>query len=284
VSLRKTIRKLIPRWLRGIRRNCGGYNPDHDLFAGRLLEQTLSDEQWVRLVNALIFPNGVRKSTRINRNANLLETLIHSGQLDALPQEINLLDMGASVGIDASGNLAVLEKFRKVNRYVMADLYTELLYDTEAQRIFDQDGHLLQQATSRGFIAFYFEFKYRIEPLFHWLNLQRTKRLRKKLMGATPNPAHTITIPLIYPKAQQHPYVQPLRANVFHPLQERFDLILCLNLLQPRYFTEAEIELGNKNLVEALKPGGLLITGVTDHYRLIHAEEISSKDQPLTRP
>jgi hypothetical protein len=273
VSFRKILRKAAPRWLRGIRRNCGGYNPDRSLFAGRLTDPQLTAEEWIRLVNALIFPNGVRKSTRINRNSNLLKQLIQAGHLDTLPPEITVLDMGASVGIDASGNLDVLARNRKVSRYVMADLYTELLYETATQRIFDQDGMLLQQALKEGFFAFYFEFKYRIEPLFHWRNLQRTRRMKRKLRGIFPDQKHTITIPLIYPEAKEHPVIQSIRANVFQPIHERYDVILCMNLLQRRYFSDTEIERGNQNLAEALNPGGLLITGVTDAYQLIRYGE-----------
>lgn len=272
MSLRKTLRLISPKWLRGIRRNCGGFNPDNSLFAGRLVEPDLLPGQWSKLVNALIFPNGVRKSTHPNRNANVITTVFESGAVDTLPGEITVMDMGASVGIDAAGNLEALQRFRKVHRYVLADLYTELLYDSGSQRIFDQDGVLLQQKTDRGFIALYFEFKYRIELLFHLFNVIRTREMRRRSANLAPDPEYTLLIPLVFPAAREKPEIETLRANVFQPLDNKYDLILCMNLLQKRYFPQADIDRGNQNLTLALNPGGVLITGVTDHYKVFGSD------------
>lgn len=266
--IKKTIRKILPPWLRAIHRNCGGFNPDVTLFAGRLTSGEITDDKWLKMVNALIFENGVRKSTRFNRNAPVLERLIADGTLRWDKRGIKVLDMGASVGIDAIGNLKVLSKHFRVNRYTLGDLYTEIQYDTFTQRIFDQAGNIVQVLLPNGFITLNFEFKYRIEPLFHWQNRRKTLKLKKQLAGVKPNPDDTITIPLIYPPVKDNPVFTLEKVNVFEPMQEKYDLIICMNLLQPRYFPQQMIDLGNQNLLESLNPGGLLLTGVTDGYRV----------------
>jgi hypothetical protein len=262
--IKKTIRKILPPWLRAINRNCGGFNPDATLFAGRLLSPDLTDDQWLKMVNALIFGNGVRKSTRFNRNAPVLERLIADGTLRWDKPGIKVLDMGASVGIDAIGNLAVLSKHFKVSRYTLGDLYTEVQYDTFTQRIYDHDGNLIQVLLPNGFATLNFEFKYRIEPLFHWQNRRKTGKLKKQLAGVKPNPETTIPIPLIYPPVKENPVFNLKKVSVFEPMAEKYDLIICMNLLQPRYFPQDMIDLGNQNLLNSLSPGGVLLTGVTE--------------------
>lgn len=267
--IKKRLRNILPPWLRVIRRNCGGYNRNTSLFAGHLSDGGSDEALWAGRLNALIFPNGVRKSTMSHRNTEIVNGLLNRGELQWNKEFITVLDMGASAGLDALGTLSALEKHIRVSRYVLGDRYTELLFDTRHNRVFDQDGAVIQQLQNNRFVNLYFEFKYSIEPLFHPWNILRTRHLRKRLTGVQPDPGHTIRIPLIHPTAAAHPLMTGCRADVFQPLTEKYDLIICMNLLQKRYFTEEQVALGIQNLKEGLAPGGFLLTGVTDDWQLL---------------
>ncbi len=277
--IRKLLRKISPRWLIATGRNCGGFNRNTSLFAGKLADKEITDEEWLKLVNALIFYNGVRKSTKFWRNAPVLEKLLSDKTLQWNNKPIRVLDIGSSVGIDAIGNLEVLEKYTEVNQYVLGDLFTALEYDVSGQKIFDQDGRLVQILLDNCFVNLNFEFKYYLEPVFHILNLIKTWKIRNRNTAITPPAGGTIPIPLIYPPVIRNPLFHSSRINVFEPLDEKFDLIICMNLLQTRYFSRSMIELGNMNLAGALTSGGILVTGVTDSYRIIKTSETLKEAQ-----
>lgn len=263
------LRRILPPWITAAKRDCGGINKHPELFGANLAQKELSNEAYVRMVNSLIFPNGVRKSTGIRRNAPLLATLLDSGQLGWDKPSIRVLDMGASIGMDATGNLEEIQKHIQVESYTLADLFTALLYDPERKLIFDQDGKVIQVMLDQSFASLYFEFKYRIEPLYHIANLIRTYLLRRKFKKIIPDPETTLEIPLVFPPVKEQPAFRVQRADVFKTIPGTYDLILCFNLLQPRYFTKEQIETGNDNLTEALNPGGFLVTGVTDTYQVV---------------
>jgi len=267
--IKELLRKILPAWLRAARRNCGGYNRETELFGGYIAEVGAGEELWERRLNALIFANGVRKSTRIHRNAPILEELISKGTLQWDASAINILDIGASAGLDALGNLQAILNYVPVNQYVLGDLHTELHYDKMNRRVFDQDGKVVQQLFDDHFVNLNFEFKYAVEPLFHLVNILRTRRLRRKLLSARPHPEHTVTLSLVYPTVADSPVFSVRRVDVFEPISEKYDLIICMNLLQRRYFNEEKVLLGNSNLQKALTPGGFLLTGVTDNWQIL---------------
>lgn len=276
IMIKKMIKKMSPGWLIASRRNCGGFNSDTSLFAGRLAEKSINDVEWLQLVNALIFYNGVRKSTKFFRNAPIIEKLFSERAVSWERSPLNVLDIGASVGIDALGNLEAIQKFTTVKKYVLGDLFTELHYDVDRQLIFDQDDRLLQILFDDYFVNLNFEFKYHLEPLFHVRNIIKTKRMRRSQRVTEASGGERVIIPLVYPPVEKNPVFEASRINVFEPLTDKFDLIICMNLLQTRYFSRNMIELGNRNLISALSPGGYLITGVTDNYRIIGARDDNS--------
>jgi SAM-dependent methyltransferase len=270
---KKILRKILPSWLGAARRNCGGFNRDTTLFAGYLSEEDAGEDLWIRRLNALIFANGVRKSTRLHRNAPILKELLGNGTLQWEKPSIRVLDIGASAGLDALSNLQALQQHQTVDRYVLGDLYTELLWDKRSNRVFDQDGKVVQQLLDNRFINLNFEFKYAIEPLFHLLNMANTRRWKQRLAGARPHPECAVTIPLVYPSVAANPLFTCQRVDVFGPMTEEYDLVICMNLLQRRYFSVKQIEQGNRNLLRSLTPGGILLTGVSDTWRVMTKNE-----------
>ncbi len=275
--IRTWLKRILPPWLLAIRRNCGGRNRETSLFAANLLKPDLSESMYQRIASALIFSNGVRKSTHTGRNAPILQALFERKEI-GFPGIIRVLDIGASLGTDAISNLEVISRYVGVESYTMSDLYTNLLYDPDRKIIFDQDGNLLQVLGRRHFTSLNFEYKYRIEHLYHLFNRLYTARLKKRYQEVKPETGRIIHIPLVYPSLLSNPRFRTARMDVFQPIGERYDLIICMNLLQTRYFSHIMIEAGIKNLKNALFPGGFLLTGVTDQYRLIRAGNVNQME------
>lgn len=262
-AIKNLARKVLPAWLLAIRRHCGGYHRDERLFAASLLNTDLPTDFYSRIASHLIFPNGVRKSTYTGRNAPLLEALFtKEGYQPNGP--LKILDIGASFGMDSMSNLNAISRYCEVESYTLADLYTEVLYDPEAGIIFDHNGIPVQVRRSKGFVNLWFEFKYPVEKFYHILNQYKTRRIIHQFKHKKPDPARVIPIPLFHPEVLKNSIFRTKQLDVFSPVPETYDLVICLNLLQTRYFDAEKVALGIQNLKNCLNTGGVLVTGVTD--------------------
>ncbi|MFO7722579.1 MAG: hypothetical protein R6V49_05070 [Bacteroidales bacterium] len=266
------IKRILPQRLAALRKNCGGRNRDIALFGGNLLNQGLSTAQYLQIAGALIFRNGVRKSTHAGRNAPVINAIFDHERI-SFKAPVKVLDIGASLGIDAMGNLKTIEEHIPVESYTLGDLYTELHYDPEQKLLFDQDGNLLQILFYNHFVNLNFEFKYPLQKIVQCRNRKYTRRIARTYKKVKPISNQIIQVPLVHPSVGSNPKFRMERLDVFAPLKEKFDLIICMNLLQTRYFDKDEVNAGIRNLLNALRPGGVLITGVTDQPRLFIGEQ-----------
>src|SRR5262245_57815250 len=73
LRLLRPIARALPESVKGAFANCGGTNADPTRFAGRLAEHDLSDEDFIKVLHALILANGTRKSTAPARNREVME-------------------------------------------------------------------------------------------------------------------------------------------------------------------------------------------------------------------
>ncbi len=262
-TIKSLAKKILPPWLLAFRRHCGGFHRDPRFFAANLLDPDLPSAMYSRIASHLIFPNGVRKSTYPGRNATVLEALFAEGRFSSATP-LKVLDIGASFGMDSQSNLEAILKYCPVDSYVLGDLYTSLLYDPETGVVFDEEGNPVQVRLRQGFVNLYFEFKYPIEKIYHLINRYKTAKILKQYQGIKPNARKAITIPLFHPEVLQNPVFKTARLNVFGKIPDKFNLIICINLLQTRYFNEDKVAEGIRNLQNCLLPGGVLVTGVTD--------------------
>jgi hypothetical protein len=271
MSVAKRLKHLVPETMKGIVANCGGTNRRGDRFAGNLLNRDLSDEQFTGIMHALIFPNGVRKTTMRGRNAGLLERLLDRGDLVLPDRPLRVLDVGASGGLDAITTFHLLQKRSRVEEYVLGDLHTHVLYDQRRGLVFDVDGNLLQVRRGGGFVATNFEYNFAFQRI---INLP--KRLRPWLLerrhGRTPPSSDVIAIPLVHPSLRIGEASSPFRLerlDVFRTVHGSWDLIVCMHLLVERYFSAGAIERGTRNLAGALAAGGHLLVGALERHRLL---------------
>jgi SAM-dependent methyltransferase len=266
------LKRLVPAWLAALRKYCGGRNMNTDLFSANLLQNDLPTSLYLRIASALIFHNGVRKSTHEGRNAPVIRALFEK-KLVSFSEPVKVLDIGSSLGFDAITTLDIISNFCKVESFTLGDLFTELWYDPSQNMVFDQDGNLLQIMLGNHFVNVNFEFKYRLQKTIQHRNIKYTRKIAAEYRESRPDMDKVVRIPLVYPGVLSNPIFTMKRLNVFEKLNEQYDLIICMNLLQPRYFGEALVWQGINNLTQALRPGGALITGVTDRPRLFNGDQ-----------
>lgn len=161
-----------------------------------------------------------------------------------------ILDIGAS---DGSTSLDVMVALN-FERYYVTDLNIAAYYETRGPVtwFYAENGSPLLRVTNRWVI--YPDLGGALFPF----NL-----LAKAAFQKTPKFSSDIAkILLINPTllARQDARVEIQKHNLFDPwLGEKSDLILAANILNPGYFTPAEIELGLQKLLAALKTPGRLV-------------------------
>lgn len=260
--------------LRGAVANCGGINLRPSRFAGRLAEEAPTEDGLLGVLHSLILPNGVRKTTSRGRNASLIESLAGDGRLGA-PRRRRVLEIGASAGLDALATVPVLERFGGVDRYVLGDVCPHVLYDRTRGLIFDEDGALLQVRIPGGFVSMHFAYNYAFQ---RWTELPaHVPPLLLRAADLRLDRARVERIPLVHPdiRLEETSLFELKRLDVFDRELGRalasatFDLVICMHLLVPRYFDVATIDRGVANLRSLLAPGGHLLVGANEAYRVV---------------
>ena len=211
--------------------------------------------------------NGIRKTTARFRNVDVIRRLLDTETL-RFSRPIRVLDIGASAGVDALGIYQLLSQRVKVDRYVLADYYTHVIYEPTRRLIFDEDRTLIQVDRGSSFVSIHFAYNYKIQSLVcFWKRWLPAMLQRKYRFDPT---AELVQIPLIAPeiKLDGAPF-SFRRMNVFKPISDSYDLIICMHLLVERYFSPSEIQRGIDNLSKALANDGRLVLGSAEKFRVI---------------
>ncbi|HSO38503.1 MAG TPA: class I SAM-dependent methyltransferase [Labilithrix sp.] len=271
LGLTDRVKRILPESVKGVVSNCGGRNARHERFAGHLARRGIPEEQYLAICHALIFPNGVRKTTSPGRNTELIKSLLDRGIL-RLASRVRVLEAAASAGLDALSTHAVLAERCTIDQYVLGDLHTHVLYDRSRGLVFDEDGMLLQVDGKNHFVSINFSYAY---PFQRWATLPLKLRpyLLERRRGSSFGGAEPLErIPIAHPALRIDEPGTPFtvrRMDVFEPIDGRFDLIICLHLLVPQYFPPDVLSRGIKNLASALEVGGTLVTGSREYPRVI---------------
>lgn len=250
--------------MRTLLSNCGGRNRKVSRYAGRL-SGDVSEREFIEICHCLIFQNGTRKTTDRNRNVGLIENKL-STHVRSLVGQIDVLDVGSSIGLDSIATIEWLSRRTAIRAYILGDLYTEILVHESGRYVKDQDGRLLQYLSGNSFTSLNFSFQYPVQKLIHYWNYWSVSRER-----IDSPPGRWKRVPLLLPelRGSSFSFVRLERLDVFDLQKDSFDLIVCMNLLVPRYFTAEQIESGIQSLTGALRPGGLLIVGANDWGRVV---------------
>jgi hypothetical protein len=233
----------------------------HDEYRAADAEiRTRLEARIAEVLDALVLPNGVKKTTYPMRHASAISTFLEVTEFSS-GQAIRVLDVPSSTGISSLTTLQLLkDRFR---------------IDRDRQCIFDDEGNLLQVKTGRRFFSIYRGHasgdvfpplaKLWLYPI-HWKAARLVRRY-------APNPNRPMQkVPLVHPKVERmmvDGVISVERMNVFEQGQESFDLVLSFNLLQRNYFPTSEIQLGLDALASRLHEGGYLITGNTESFAIM---------------
>lgn len=260
--------RSLPKRLRHLMNNCGGVNLRGSRYAGILGRGPVSDEQFLAVCHSLIFPNGTRKTTASSRNSATLEQLVTAGKLP-LGKDLEVLDVGASIGLDASSTLSLLQSRSTVRSYTLGDRYPSVLYDRRRDLVFDEDHRLLQVNGRFGFTSIHFSYDFPSQTVINLPKRVRPWLIAKRIQFE--DHADVVRIPLIHPSVKldgDSPF-RLRRIDVFEPIAETYDLIICMHLLVSRYFSPERIAHGEANLLRSLRVGGALVVGAAEEGKVI---------------
>jgi hypothetical protein len=244
---------------------------------GRAEQRAELSRQFDCMVDALVMPNAVKKTTYENRLARSLSAVLSAVQLPKA--EIRVLDLPASTGIASLQSLALVRERYRVTSYVLGDKYHKILYDPRRRCIFDEQGHLLQVAFRKHFfsiyqghasgdehtflsscllfphsiVAWYLRKRYRFEPHTNYRELLVVHPEVERLLG------------------QGTFHLQVM--DIFAPIPGCYELILSFNLLQRNYFPPDVIKAGVNNLAASLSEGGVLIMGNTESFLALQKQQ-----------
>ncbi|MDT8283262.1 MAG: hypothetical protein RQ982_10720 [Gammaproteobacteria bacterium] len=255
-------------------------------FSGNLLdiksEYRNSDEpgkseitrRFVKIVDALVLQNGVRKTTYSSRQNAAMSSLC-SGKhkyIDKTP--ITVLDLPSSVGLSSIDLYKILSEHYEISKYMLADQFFNILYDEDRGCIFDESGNLLQVKFKRYFFSIHrphtsgSSFGIIASLLLSPFSL--TSYLLRKRYPFKGN-AGMARLLLMHPEAEQmvdQGIFDYKKTDVFSKINGAYDLILSFNLLQKNYFSDDLIATGTDNLKNALNENGLLVMGNTESYTI----------------
>lgn len=233
--------------------------------------------QFDAIVDRLVMPNGVRKTTYAERLRQTVSTILSDNRFSLPRSQIRVLDVPASTGVASLQSYALLSERYRIASYVLGDLYHRVLYDEQRRCVFDEQGNLLQVGSKNRYFSIYREHASgdRYTLLSACLLLPHGVAswcLRKCYRFQSGNEyARQLVV---------HPDVERLVAegifriqemDVFRPIPggERYDLILSFNLLQRNYFPPATIAAGVNNLAAALDEAGVLVMGNTESFEVL---------------
>ena len=258
-----------------------GYDATHQLgnFAGNLValntayisgspdQREKLARQFKGIVDALVMKNGVKKSTHPMRQNRILTNVLSDANCRLPTSAIRVLEVPSSTGIAALDNVATLSQYYRLRAYVLGDLFFHLHYDTDRQCIFDEDFNLLQVKLKQRFFSIYRasrsgERHSRLSAVLLFPFEFVSRYLRAKYVFSAAN--NIVPILLVHPDVEGKVSAGDLtvkKMDVFDEIGDRYDLILCFNLLLHDYFPEDQIAKGVENLKNALHEQGLLIMG-----------------------
>jgi hypothetical protein len=255
----------IKSWLS----NNGGFNRRTQRFAGNL-PASADRESREAILHSPILTNGVRRTTVSMRNHDVILSEVRRHFPPA--NELRVIDVGCSSGIDSLSTFRALSTDYTVTDFALADREHAVLYEESRGLICDEAGTPLQlKLPLRGFFSLHFSHNFKWQKLLTW-PAQITAVILSKVIRPLQHGAVSISLLDTSLFDSRGTLLEPFRAVHFDVFSctdvQQFDVILCFHLLVPRYFSIEKINLGKHNLLKHVAPGGLLIVGSVESYEL----------------
>jgi hypothetical protein len=260
-------------------------------FAGSLLElraeylegtaerRAALSARFDAIVDRLVLPNGVSKTTYVGRHEQILAKVLAHGECALNRTKIRVLDLPSSAGTGSLRSYTMVAERYSIASYVLGDLAFEIVYDPRRRCVFDELGNLLQIGSGNRFFAVY-----RVHTsgdLYTWLTallllpVELYAAYLRKRYRCTENGQH-MRIPVVHPDVEalvSKGVLRLAKMDVFGAIDGTYDLILSFNLLQRNYFPADRIALGVENLGRALEEDGLLVIGNTESFAALRKRD-----------
>lgn len=230
-------------------------------------ERAKLDRQLKGIVDQLVMKNGVTKSTHATRQNRILMKVLADASCQLRKSAITVLELPASIGITALENRAALSQRYSIGAYTLGDLFWCLYYDADRECVFDEEFNLLQVKLKKRYFGIYraarFGERHRgvASVLMFPSDLVSLYLKRRFPYSET---SRMVPVSVVHPDVEARigtgDFVMK-KLDVFSEIGDRYDVILCFNLLLRDYFREDQIATGTANLRDALHEEGLLIMG-----------------------
>lgn len=236
------------------------------LFNPFKLDEINSDELFSTAIESMRFRNGTFKTTKKNRFEGVDDKVVDLLRNENL-KVIRILDVGVSDASTTSSLSDTLSVNGIKHQIVATDLYGKILVEKHLfhTNFFDEDHEWI--FTTLGSIYF-------SPGLSNWFFFSAlgARVFKKSQLGKTSKEIY-----LINPSAREkvkNGSIEFIRHNVFTPLpdkmENKFDFIRCMNILNPKYFSIDNLRKGVGNLIYTLNDFGIIQVGKSENLNNIH--------------
>lgn len=196
-------------------------------------------------------PNGTSKTTSKNRFLDLDEWCLKYISAD---RQLEVHDVAVSSGITSINLFKSLEAGDKLKSFNVSDKYSELSYKGKwIKRFYDSNGVCT-------FIYVFGLYAIKQTSWFFFMSKFFFSLFSSKL-ETPPDGKVTLFHPELMKKVESGE-IGILEYDVFSSsINESFDLVRCMNLLNPLQFSDEQIKKAINNLTDSLRESGLLIIG-----------------------
>lgn len=231
-------------------------------FSPKGLTRVRDKAQFVKLINKIQLANGSFKTTKINRFKEIDEYLINTLSPE---KKYSIHDVAVSDGITSLELKEKLELKSIDHELVISDKYSELFYyyKNGFTTYYDVDHMVVMKCFFNILLDSNLSWKFFLSKVLGPLNrhekikdIEKEKTNKKSIYLINPVTAELIKSGII--KFRQ--------IDIFENKSEipKYDIVRCMNILNPRYFSEAQLTKAVQGLFGSLKNDGFLIVGRTE--------------------
>lgn len=220
------------------------------------LNQIQQANIYSKAINLIRLANGTFKTTASDRLIEVDEKLIC---LLERSRTYNILDVGASDGVTSAELFIRLEQRSIQSKITFTDKYASLFYQKRLfdTLYFDSDNTFLFARVGPILADGYLPNHYIFSKILGFLYRKKSSVKR-----------NLESIPLINPMATTLIDEGKLTFEFMDvtdlKVDGKYDLIRCMNILNPRYFSATDLKTAILKFAEHLSPGGILIIGRTN--------------------
>lgn len=230
------------------------------------------------MLDRIVMAHGAFKRTTRDRTPDFDDIVeLHVSQDEYLRQvmgNISIHDVGVSDGRSCIGFIRAMQGVFAQKMHYTASDYSPFVYVLSCARkanykvIVDENDNPLQLVSPPFVFDLVREKPKHYRSLESWVFFWRGERVLKRIMACCreyPEQSHREKIMIIDRQfceiLENNPAWNFKQYNVLDPLQDKYHIVRAMNVLNPGYFDEAELELAVSNILKSLHTGGLFITG-----------------------